>query len=74
MKYLKLSISKLLMVLFLTIIPSILVCQNYKDSIIELRVKHMGELMDTSNHILNQKEIDNFEGLAYVKHEASCYY
>ena len=67
MKYLKLSISKLLMVLFLTIIPSILVCQNYKDSIIELRVKHMGELMDTSNHILNQKEIDNFEGLAYFE-------
>lgn len=39
--------------------------QSYEDSIIELRVIHMGELIDTSTHILNQDEIDHFEGLAY---------
>jgi uncharacterized protein (DUF1684 family) len=39
--------------------------QSYEDSIIESRVIHMGELIDTATHILNQDEIDHFEGLAY---------
>lgn len=39
--------------------------QNYQDSIRELRVLHFAELMDTSNHILTQNEIDHFEGLDY---------
>lgn len=67
MIYLNNSISKLLVVFIAFLIPSVFLCQSYKDSIIELRVKHMGELMDTSNHILNQTEIDHFEGLAYFE-------
>jgi len=39
--------------------------QTYEDSIIESRVIHMGELIDTATHILNQDEIDHFGGLAY---------
>lgn len=30
-----------------------------------LRLKHAEELSDTSNHVLNQDEIDHFEGLDY---------
>lgn len=41
--------------------------QSYQDSIIEMRVIHMGELIDTATHILNQEEIDHFEGLAYFE-------
>lgn len=41
--------------------------QTYKDSIIQLRVIHMGELIDTANKILNLDEIDHFEGLAYFE-------
>lgn len=41
--------------------------QSYQDSIIEMRVIHMGELIDTATHILNLDEIDHFEGLAYFE-------
>jgi uncharacterized protein (DUF1684 family) len=41
--------------------------QTYEDSIIEQRVIQMGELTDSSKHILDQNEIDHFEGLAYFK-------
>ena len=39
--------------------------QTYKDSIIELRIIHTGELIDTSTHILSLEEIADFQGLAY---------
>lgn len=39
--------------------------QTYKDSIIELRIIHTGELIDTSTHILSLDEIADFQGLAY---------
>ena len=39
--------------------------QTYKDSIIELRIIHTGELIDTSTHILSLEEIAAFQGLAY---------
>lgn len=41
--------------------------QAYEDSIIEQRVIQMGELTDSSKHILDQNEIDHFEGLAFFK-------
>ncbi|MFN5148804.1 MAG: DUF1684 domain-containing protein [Flavobacteriia bacterium] len=41
--------------------------QTYEDSIIELRVVQMGEMIDSSKHILKQDEIDQFEGLAFFK-------
>lgn len=43
--------------------------QTYEDSIIELRVVQMGEMVDSSKHILKQDEIDHFEGLAFFKVE-----
>lgn len=56
---------KIIAVLF-TLISSFGVhSQTYEDTIIESRVIHMGELIDTATHILNQDEIDHFEGLAY---------
>lgn len=45
--------------------------QNYEDSITELRIIHMGELIDTSKKILNQEEIDHFEGLSYFEIDSS---
>lgn len=41
--------------------------QTYQDSLIESRVIHMGELIDPERQILNQEEIDHFEGLAYFE-------
>lgn len=46
---------------------STLNAQTYEDSIIELRVVQMGEMIDSSKHILKQDEIDHFEGLAFFK-------
>lgn len=59
MKYLIISLSVFL--------NSFVFGQSYEDSIIELRVIHMGELTDSSKHILDQNEIDHFEGLAFFK-------
>ncbi len=50
---------------------SYLNAQSYKDSIIELRVIKMGELIDTSNHLLLPDEIDHFEGLAFFEVDTS---
>jgi uncharacterized protein (DUF1684 family) len=41
--------------------------QTYEDSIVELRVVQMGEMIDSSKHILKQDEIDHFEGLSFFK-------
>ena len=59
MKYLLISLSILLI--------QKIEAQSYQDSIIELRVIHMGELIDSSKQILNQKEINQFEGLSYFE-------
>jgi uncharacterized protein (DUF1684 family) len=56
---------KVLTILFSIILATNIIGQTYEDSIIENRVIHMGELIDSSKHILNQNEIDHFEGLAY---------
>lgn len=41
--------------------------QTYEDSIIEIRVIHMGDLIDTASGILNQDEINQFQGLSYFE-------
>jgi len=41
--------------------------QTYEDSIIEIRVMHMGDLIDTASGILNQEEINQFQGLSYFE-------
>ena len=39
--------------------------QSYSDTIDEIRIMHMVELMDTNSGLLNHSEINNFQGLAY---------
>ena len=39
--------------------------QSYSDTIDEIRIMHMVELMDTNSGLLNRSEINNFQGLAY---------
>lgn len=51
--------------LFSILLSALTNAQTYEDSIIENRIIHMGELIDSSKHILTQQEIDHFEGLAY---------
>jgi hypothetical protein len=41
------------------------ICQSYTDSIDELRIMHMVELMDSTSGVLNRSEIDHFQGLSY---------
>lgn len=62
---------KYLIILFTISSVLLLNAQTYEDSIIENRIIHMGELIDTSKHILNQQEIDHFEGLAYFDVDSS---
>ncbi len=57
---------KYILLLFLCISANIF-AQTYKDSIIELRVIHTGELIDSSTHILSADEIADFQGLAYFE-------
>lgn len=58
---------KVLIILLSTSLQFIIHAQSYEDSLVELRVIHMGELIDSSKHILNQDEIDHFEGVAYFE-------
>lgn len=61
-----------IVVFFVALISGLSVhSQTYEDTIIESRVIHMGELIDSSTHILNQDEIDHFEGLAYFDVDSS---
>ncbi len=39
--------------------------QSYSDTIDDIRIMHMVDLMDTSSGVLNLSEIKNFQGLAY---------
>jgi len=39
--------------------------QTYSDTIDEIRIMHMVELMDSTSGVLNLSEINNFQGLAY---------
>ena len=39
--------------------------QSYSDTIDEIRIMHMAELMDSTSGVLNLFEINNFQGLAY---------
>ena len=39
--------------------------QSYSDTIDEIRIMHMVELMDSTSGVLNLSEINNFQGLAY---------
>jgi uncharacterized protein (DUF1684 family) len=39
--------------------------QSYSDTIDEMRIMHMVELMDTTSGLLNRNEINHFQGLAY---------
>ena len=39
--------------------------QSYIDSIDEIRIMHMVELMDTTSGVLNRSEINHFQGLSY---------
>ncbi|MEY3236112.1 MAG: hypothetical protein RI883_213 [Bacteroidota bacterium] len=55
---------KYILLLFLCITANVF-AQTYKDSIIELRIIHTGELIDSSTHILSAEEIASFQGLAY---------
>ena len=41
--------------------------QTYKDSIIEHRILHVGELIDSTNKLLTPEEIEHFDGLAYFE-------
>jgi uncharacterized protein (DUF1684 family) len=39
--------------------------QSYSDTIDEIRIMHMVELMDSTSGVLNLSEINNFQGLSY---------
>lgn len=41
--------------------------QTYKDSILEHRILHIGELIDSTNKILTPEEVEYFDGLAYFE-------
>ena len=45
--------------------------QTYEDSLIELRIVRMGEMIDSSAHILNAEEQKSFEGLQFFKVDSS---
>lgn len=45
--------------------------QQYTDSVLSLRAAKMGKFIDTNSHILNQDEIDHFQGLAYFHVDSS---
>lgn len=45
--------------------------QTYEDSLIELRIVRMGEMIDSSSHILNAEEQKSFEGLQFFKVDAN---
>jgi uncharacterized protein (DUF1684 family) len=57
---------------YITIILSIFYtscfhAQTYEDSLIELRIVRMGEMIDSSSHILDSEEQKSFEGLQFFK-------
>jgi uncharacterized protein (DUF1684 family) len=60
-----------LILLLSILLTNIISAQLYQDSIIELRVIHMGELIDSSEQILNQEEINQFQGLSYFEVDSS---
>lgn len=39
--------------------------QNYTDTIDEVRIMHMVELLDSTSGVLNSREINQFQGLSY---------
>ena len=39
--------------------------QSYLDSVDDIRIMHMVELMDTTSGVLNRNEINHFQGLSY---------
>ncbi|MEN9997376.1 MAG: hypothetical protein RI922_366 [Bacteroidota bacterium] len=45
--------------------------QTDEDSLIELRIVRMGEMIDSSSHILNAEEQKSFEGLQFFKVDSS---
>jgi uncharacterized protein len=45
--------------------------QSYEDSLVELRIVRMGEMIDSSSHILNAEEQKSFEGLQFFKVDSS---
>lgn len=56
---------KQLVLLFFVLFAIKCQAQPYQDSIRKLRVLHFAELTDPTTDILNQEEIDHFEGLDY---------
>jgi uncharacterized protein (DUF1684 family) len=58
---------KQLIYLFTIFYINISFSQTYEDSLIETRVMRMGEMIDSSTHILNQDELDHFQGLAFFQ-------
>ena len=40
---------------------------NYKDSILNLRILHAAELIDSTSGVLNSDEIKNFQGVSYFE-------
>ncbi len=58
---------KYLIILFSLLYINSLIAQTYEDSLVELRIVRMGEMIDSSSHILNAEEQKSFEGLQFFK-------
>jgi len=51
--------------------PFISIAQNSPADVEQLRAEHLEELLDTSTHILNLEEIEEFEGLDYFDYDSA---